>query len=223
MRAMPYEYLNFPSPPADRPYTFINMVGTIDGKILSGERDESVHDLGSKLDHQLMKRIESQADAVLVGAQTLRATPQAWNPQSPRRIVVTRSGNLPWESRFLSEGEAYVAAPTSASLGFGGRVLLAGNEDVDFVSLFRQLRSHLGIHNLLVMGGSVVNAQILKAELVDELFLTIAPKVKLGERTPTYADGEPLPREQLQRYEIVEHHVIDHEVFLRYRRLRVSI
>lgn len=200
-----YQSLAFPPPLPDRPYVFINMATTIDGKILTGERDESVHDLGSAIDHELMRRIERQAQAVLIGAQTLRATPTKWNPQSQVRIVLSKSGDVPQDSRFLTEGESHIAGPTG-DLAFE-----------DFRDLLRQLRQR-GIERLLILGGSEVNAQFLHAGLVDELFLTLAPKIKLGRDVPTYADGEALPRSLVQSYNLVEHNVVGNEIFARYRR-----
>jgi len=215
-----YASLAFPPAPEGRPYCFINMVTTIDGKILSGTRDESVLDLGSKTDHALMKRIEGSADAVIVGAQTLRASPKAWSPLPDVRIVVSSSGDLPFESRFFDEGKGYVASPETSKISpnQGAKLLRAGKDSVDFTLLFNRLRNELGIQRLLVLGGSELNAQLLAANLVDELFVTIAPKVKLGRDVPTYADGDALPREHLQRYSLIEYHAIGDEIFIRYRR-----
>lgn len=213
-----YLNLSFPEAPKDRPYVFVNMVTTIDGKILTGGRNESVRDLGSKVDHKLMKRIEREADAVLVGAGTLRATSGLWNPETSKRIVVTRSGRLPFDGNFLRHGEPIVATSGSASVDpHGAKLLRAGGTEVDFELLFSRLRS-LGVQKLLVLGGSELNAQLLRADLVDELFITIAPKVKLGRDVPTYADGEALPRQCIQRYSVVEQHLIGDEIFVRYRR-----
>jgi len=201
-----YESLTFPTATTNRPYVFINMASTIDGKILTGERDESVHDLGSAYDHELMRRIERRADAVLVGAETLRATPLKWNPQAPVRVVLSKSGDLPKEAQFLTGGESHIAGP-NGDLPF-----------TDLADLLRQLKER-GIERLLILGGSEINSQFLHAGLVDELFLTLAPKIKLGRDVPTYADGEPLPRELVQNYDLVEHHVVHNEIFLRYRRV----
>jgi riboflavin biosynthesis pyrimidine reductase len=82
----------------------------------------------------------------------------------------------------------------------------------------RALQSGLGVRRLLILGGSETNAVFLADDLVDELFLTIAPKVKLGRSVPTYAGGEPLARDSLLRFKLLEHHVVESEVFLRYRR-----
>ena len=81
----------------------------------------------------------------------------------------------------------------------------------------------LDLEKLLILGGSELNAQLIRANLVDELLMTIAPRVKLGRDVPTYADGEPLARESLQQYNLVESHTISNEIFIRYRRDRSEI
>lgn len=215
-----YEDLNFPPAPEDRPYCYINMVTTIDGKILSGDRDDHVLDLGSKVDHILMKRIEASADAVMVGAQTLRASPSQWTPTPNTRIAVSLSGDLPYHAKYFHSDGAFVATSEAATFHppKGILTLTAGQNRVDFTLLLIRLRKELGIRKLVILGGSELNAQLLKLNLVDELFVTIAPKVKLGRDVPTYADGDALSKEDLQRYHLVEHHAIGDEIFIRYRR-----
>lgn len=209
-----YHDLHFPPGPRDRPYVFINMVATIDGKILSGGRDEPVVDLGSELDHRLMKRIEAAADAVLLGAQTLRAAKPSWSPNARTRIVLTRSGDLPFESKFFQE-DAYVAGPEADRLALPKTVkALVAPTPVD---LLQKLRAR-GIERLLVLGGSTLNAELFHAGVVDEIFLTLAPKMKLGRDVPTIADGEPLPRVQIQNFTLIEENRAGDELFLRYRR-----
>jgi 2,5-diamino-6-(ribosylamino)-4(3H)-pyrimidinone 5'-phosphate reductase len=200
---------------------FLNMVATIDGKIITGNRDEPVTDLGSAVDHTLLRRTEKAADAVMTGAQTLRATSAKWNPKAKRRFVVSRSGRVPADHAFFTGGEGYVVTAGSAMFPVpsGVKVVRAGNLTVDFRMALERIRS-LGVQRLLVTGGSELNAQLLKDDLIDEIFLTVAPKVKLGADVPTIADGEALPRHALLHFELVEHHVIADEVFLRYRRRR---
>jgi riboflavin biosynthesis pyrimidine reductase len=215
-----YSDLAFPFGSEERPYAFIDMVTTIDGKILSGDREDHVIDLGSSLDHTLMKRIASQADAVLVGSNTLRTTLSSWDPGTERRVVVSSSGrDLPYESAFFRTGEGYVAVPEDSTFTApqGVGTIAKGRGTTDLRAVLKLLKG-LGVERLLVLGGSELNAQVLHLDLIDELFVTIAPKVKLGRDVPTYADGVALPREGLLRYRIVESHVVDNEVFLRYRR-----
>jgi len=210
-----YQELDWPVAPGDRPYVFMNMVSTIDGKILTGERDEPVMDLGSPLDHATMRYLESQADAVLIGSGSLRATPGIWYERSLKRVVMTKSGDLPWHSRFFTD------APDQAFVSGGDRPLPDGVRRLpgDLSSLLNELRG-LGVERLLVEGGSEINALFLAADLVDELFLTVAPKIKLGRDVPTIADGEPLARDQVQRWSLVSHQAVEDDLFLRYRRQR---
>ncbi|MEO7453865.1 MAG: dihydrofolate reductase family protein [Fimbriimonadales bacterium] len=218
-----YQDLKYPEPPDDRPYIVINMVTTIDGKIITGERGEPVHDLGSEVDHMMMRRIQSSVDAVLIGAENQRTTPKLWYPKDLVRIVVTRSGNVLYPSRFFDDApeNAIVMCPNKAKLPDlpkAVKVLRFGEESVDWVEALEHLADVENISTLLVEGGSEVNAQLLELELADELFLTLAPKVKLGADTPTYADGSALPRERVQGFRLIESHVHEDEVFLRYRR-----
>jgi len=196
----------------------MNVVATIDGKITSGSRDEPVSDLGSETDLEALRRLDAASDAVLIGARTLRASSRNWLPKAPKHIVVSRSGDLPADARFL-EGEAYVAAPGNATFEASVPILRTGGDEIDWVELLKRLRE-MGVERLYVLGGSEINAELLSRDLVDELFLTVAPKVKLGWDTPTYAGGTALPREALLQFELLESHIIGHEVFLRYRRER---
>jgi riboflavin biosynthesis pyrimidine reductase/predicted DsbA family dithiol-disulfide isomerase len=217
-----YQTLDFPPAPEGRPYVFINMVTTIDGKTVSGERTEHVADIGTHVDHLLMRRIEAAAQGVMLGAGSLRSTPKLWYPKDQFRIVVTNSGNLDFNTRFFTDApeKAFVACSESASMDAPERVkfLRAGKERLDLRLLLEKIRTELGVERLLVEGGSELNAQLLQLDLVDELFLTLAPKVKLGRGTPTYAGGEPLPRERMQNYRLLENHRVKDELFLRYRR-----
>lgn len=217
---VPYEDLSFPDPPPDRPYTFINMVTTIDGKILTGGRDEHVMDLGSKTDHQVMRRIESCADAVMIGAGTLRATPGLYFDCRLLRVVVSNDEGILWKPngelrRFFADCPemAFVATDKTMSFPNGVRALPG-----DLSAMSKALRD-LGVRQLLCEGGSELNASMLRADLVDELFLTLAPKIKLGRDIPTYAGGEPLPRDLVQHFELIESHVVENEVFVHYRRI----
>jgi len=219
---MPYDDLEFPEPAADRPYIYINMVSTIDGKTILGERNESVVGLGSKEDQATMDKLERAADAVLLGAGSIRANPLSWNPHTKIRIGVTGSGNVPWDCAFFAGGEAYVLRPRSASYEVPSHVqtLEFGEDQIDWAQFLIHLHREMGLQKLHVLGGSELNAQLLAQDLADELFLTLAPKIKLGRDLPTYAGGDPLPREHVREFELLECHPLQNEVFLRYRRRR---
>jgi len=215
----PYSRLSFPAAPEDRPYTLINMVTTIDGKITTGERDEPVQDLGSAMDHQMMRVIEGAVDAVLIGAGSLRATPGLWYPSPLKRYVVTESGQVDFGSRFFTDHPelAYVVTLEGTPVPAVINALRFGKDAIDVDALLAHIRSE-GVAKLLIEGGSEMNASFLHLGIVDELFLTLAPKVRLGRDIPTYAGGEPLSRTDVQNYELLSCTPVGSEVFLRYRR-----
>lgn len=216
MNSSPYRDIEFPPAPPGRPYTLIDMVTTVDGRIVSGDRGEDVSDLGSKVDHAVMRALQDQVDGVLIGAGTLRATPTGWNPKTNFRVVVSKSGDVDTSHSFFSDGRAFV--------GLSDRVGTS-REGVEFLSdsgpagLLERLAA-MGCRSLLILGGSVVNGLFLEADLVDEIFVTVAPKIKLGHGLPTIAEGRAFPRHQLPAFNIVEHHRVADELFIRYRRAR---
>ena len=86
---------------------------------------------------------------------------------------------------------------------------------VDLPEAMRHLREERGVRALLCEGGPHLHGQLEAAALVDELFLTIAPKLNGGEGPPSLVEGE-LPRViQLQLLWLLEK---DGELFARYRR-----
>jgi len=216
-----FSQVEFPPALPDRPWIYINMVTTIDGKILTGERDEKVMDLGSKVDHATMRVLERAADAVLIGAGTLRATPGLWYPASLKKLVLTSGRGVDFGARFFTDDPdlAYVVTtaddiPWPNQFRYGGAV--------DWAQVFLRLRTELGVERLLIEGGSELNGAVLATGLVDELFMTLAPKVKLGRDVPTYAGGEPLSREDVQNYQLLACVQVGDELFLRYRRVRTA-
>jgi len=215
LSAIPYRDFGFPAAPPHRPYTIVDMVATIDGKIVSGERGDDVVDLGSTVDHAVLRALEDVVDGVLIGAGTLRASPPGWDPKTRFRVVMSKSGRVDSAHTFLQGPEAFVAGP--ADSGFEPTADVRRLTAADAADVGRQLRA-LGCGRLLVLGGSAINAAFLTADLVDEMFLTIAPKIKCGASVPTMAGGLPLPRESLLSFALLEHHAVGDELFLRYRR-----
>lgn len=211
--------LAFLPAPSNRPTVIMNMVSTLDGKILTGERDEPVMDLGSEVDHATMRYLESLAQGVLIGAGSLRATPGLWYPKELFRFVATQSGRLDFSSRFFADAHdrAVVISPQRPD-GLPDRVRHLRWES--WPQTLQAIAQEFGIQLLLAEGGSELNAQLLAEDLVDELFLTLAPKIKLGREVPTMADGVPLAREAVQPWRLADQKRVGDELFLRYRRQR---
>lgn len=219
-----YTSLVFPEPPPLRPYVYINMVSTLDGKIVLGEPTSLATGMGSPTDYLLFRRLQLLCDVVMVSGGTLRAGPVSY-PLSIPRCVVTKSGDLPLENRFFEAGtqRTFVLAPqtlppqSQEHLARVATLLLFGQEQVDLRAALRALREAHGFRILLCEGGGKLNDALLREGLVDELFLTLTPKIKGGSHLPTVVGGQGFPPNQYLPAKLLSLYRDEDELYLRYR------
>jgi len=170
-------------PPAHegRPHVALNFVMTADGRVSYRGRAE----IGTRTDRELMFHLRALADAVMVGAGTLRVDPFApvvtERARQPLAVVVTRTADLPVDNRFFSfTGPRLIATVAGADTARierpGIEIARLGDREVDLATLLALLRER-GIRFLLCEGGPTLAGQLLAAGLVDELFLTHATLV----------------------------------------------
>ena len=219
-----YLSVSFPEPLEDRPYTYLNMVSTADGKIVIGEVGGSAKGVGGETDQLLFRRLQLTCDAAMIGGATLRSC-QVIYPPEVRRFVVTRSGDLSLQNRFFTDApdKAYILAPSDLpakkleELKTVANVIQTGEGGVDLKSAMRILRQEHGIKLLLCEGGAKLNDELLLAGLVDELFLTIAPKLKGGSQNPTVVDGTGFPPNFALPLSILSLYRDEDELYFRYK------
>ena len=117
--------------PPDRPWVASNMVATVDGKAAIGGRSGPI---GDEVDRQLFHQLRTQADAILVGAGTLRTERygrlvrdpalrekrerEGLSPE-PLAVVVTHSLDLPLDIPLLQSPESTVLVFTSSDRELG--------------------------------------------------------------------------------------------------------
>jgi 2,5-diamino-6-(ribosylamino)-4(3H)-pyrimidinone 5'-phosphate reductase len=225
----------------DRPFVSMNMAMTADGKITSALREEP--GFTSPRDRKTMDRLRAEADAVLVGAGTLRADDPRLEVRDPEmkahrralgkpdgliHILVTSSAKLDPGSNFFSEGsraERIVAtvedAPADrlARLNTVAEVWTAGVGRVDLRELLGRLKAR-GIERLLVEGGGELNWGFVRDDLLDELYVTIAPSILGGRDAPTLCEGDGFTMAARRRLRLVSADVIEGEIFCRYAVIR---
>jgi riboflavin-specific deaminase-like protein len=185
--------------PGTRPFVRVNMVTTLDGVIaLDGRAGQ----ISGPADRSVFFVLRSLADAVLVGAGTVRA--ENYGPlklsedaqktrvergQSPlpRLAVVTQRVDLDFGSRLFAETSRrpIVIAPEGTDPGalaaarLVADVVVAGEQTVDLHSALATLGAH-GIGHILCEGGPTLNERLVAASLVDEFCLTLSPKLAPG-------------------------------------------
>ena len=110
-------------------------------------------------------------------------------------IAVDARGKLVWESgevagdhvvAVLSErvSDEYLATLRERGVSY----LLAGRDDVDLVVALEKMSARLGVRTLMLEGGGRVNGSFLRAGLVDEVSLLVAPVADGRVGTPTVFD-----------------------------------
>jgi riboflavin-specific deaminase-like protein len=149
-------------------------------------------------DAKRMHALRARADAVIIGAANLSADDPDLMP-SPLRVVVTRSGaRVRPDARMFGPalgGEAIVAHTAGmpvakrAALREHATLLELGDEKVDITRLLEWLMSERGCRVVLSEGGGVLNAEFLAARAIDELYLTVVPRVLGGQDAPTIVSG----------------------------------
>jgi riboflavin biosynthesis pyrimidine reductase len=225
-----YGHLILPEPPADRPYCYVNMVATVDGKIVLGEPGGTARGLGGPTDQRLFRRLQRVADAAIIGSGTLRAGTVLYPPDIAR-YVVTRSGDVPLGNRFFTDApeRAYVVAPEDVpdevrvALEARTNLVRRGRGRVDLTAALGVLRREHGVRHLLCEGGASLNADLIAAGLVDEFFLTVAAKLKGGAHLPTPVGGAGFPPGRYLPASLVSVYRDEDEIYLRYRLARADV
>ncbi|MGY6654274.1 pyrimidine reductase family protein [Amycolatopsis sp. TRM77291] len=216
----------------DRPWVQVNFVSSADGAA-------AVDELSEGLSHPADKRIflmgRLLSDVVLVGAGTARAEGYRGARVSPGRAarraalglsevppiaVVTRSGELDPEGPLFTDTKVPPIvittgkAPRAELERAGAEVLVAGTDDVDLHRALALLDER-GLRRVDCEGGPALFADLIAADLVDQLCLTVAPLLA-GAGESRIARGHPAP--QPRRMELASVLVEDGFTMLRYRR-----
>jgi len=199
----------------NRPFVFINVAMTADGKIDTFQRRGAA--ISSPRDKERVDRLRAKADAVMVGGRTLldedpkltvksealRAERVAnGRPPNPVKVGIVTQANLKADSKFLSAGPADIVIFTTSRTSKKYISLLKSRHVDVYVDDDRRVKlpdalatlKELGIDHLMVEGGSRLNFELIRLGLVDEVTAYVAPMIFGGESAPTLAAGSGLER-----------------------------
>jgi riboflavin-specific deaminase-like protein len=223
-------YRPWEEPPAERPHVAVNFAATVDGRAtIAGVSGP----IGSETDTAMLVGLRTRVDAVMIGAGTMRAErygrpvssqerrerrERIGLPHDPLMVIVSGRLDLPWDAPLFTEGRGRVLIFTASEAEppeTATTVRIVRHEGrVNLVAALLHLRDERGVRALLCEGGPRLHAQLQAAGLVDDLFLTIAPKIT-GSDAPRIIEGELPDVAPLSLSWLLEE---DGELFARYGR-----
>ena len=189
---MLYPNLKFSKPQKNRPFFYTNFVQTVDGKVAVSK--PGYWPIGSKKDYATLIELRAYADCLIHGKNLYKEfgeiTKSSLNKDSFKKL----------------------------------RIKLGKNPELPYIIAERNLKklinelSKQGYKNILVEGGPTLLGSFFNEGLIDEVFLTIAPKI-YGSKpfsTKTLIEGILLPPNKFKLKLISVKEIAD-ELFLRYR------
>lgn len=239
---MTYANLRFRKP-KNRPFFYTNFVQTIDGKIHVKKRSNAYWPIGSKTDYQTLLQLRVYADVLIHGKHTALWTKTIDNLAKPefqeKRKLRGKKEDLLYlvVSAHPDENLINILHPPRV----GVRPCLVTTKDASIAkNLLRTLQivrlgyGKVSINNLirwlqergaayvLVEGGPTLLASFLSIDAIDELFVTIAPKI-LGNKanaTLTMVENYLFPPHHIKQWKLISMTQVKNEVYLRYRIVR---
>ncbi|MBO7393817.1 MAG: bifunctional diaminohydroxyphosphoribosylaminopyrimidine deaminase/5-amino-6-(5-phosphoribosylamino)uracil reductase RibD [Abditibacteriota bacterium] len=171
------------------PFVILKSAMTLDGRIATATGDSKW--ISCDKSRKFVHEMRAEVDAVLVGAGTARTDDPMLNARLenetlyPKRVVVTKSGNLPDLKMFHEPGETIVAVTGGALPSLNCRVLRAEN----LKDLFRRLGEE-GVLSVLIEGGGETAWSALNEGVVDKVVYFYSPRLMGGRDAVPALGGE---------------------------------
>lgn len=227
---------------AKLPFLTVNFAITADGRITT--RNKTPADFSSRRDKHHMIEIRATCDAIMAGKQTiandrmtmgipdaaLRAERIARGlAEYPHRVLLSAGGQIDPEMPLFQRDYGPIVIFSTTRMKSATRralekraTLHLSPKRVDLREMLTTLRTQHGIRRVICEGGAQILRALLMEDVVDELHLTVTPRVFGGRKAPTLTGvaGEFLPKSTSLR--LVEFRPVDDECFLKYRVVRAD-
>jgi diaminohydroxyphosphoribosylaminopyrimidine deaminase/5-amino-6-(5-phosphoribosylamino)uracil reductase len=176
-----------------RPFVIAKCGMSLDGRLSAPPR-ETQWITSTAARRHAQQQLRAQVDAILIGAETLRAddprlTARSREGKQPWRIVLSRSGELPRRARLFTDR-------------FAARTMIPSEKNLEIV--LREL-GEKEITSVLIEGGGEILGQALDQRLVDKVQLYLGPVLTGGPVVAFPGTGaastEQAPRLEGVRYE----------------------
>jgi riboflavin-specific deaminase-like protein len=213
----------------DRPYLILNFATTLDGRAAIDGRSGAI---GSRTDTEVLQRLRTRVDAVMIGAGTMRAERygrmvsdpefRAYRESTglahdPLAVIVSNRLDLPWDAPLFTDGGGdcvvFTASEEEPPETATPVTLVRHPDGVELDRALGWLLKERDIRSVLCEGGPTLHGRLREAGLADELFLTIAPKIAGGEG-PRVLEGALADVDQVELAWLL---TSESELFARYR------
>lgn len=215
---MMYPNLKFPNF-SNRPFFYTNFVSTLDGKVQVTTNPVAYWPIGSPTDYQTLIELRAYADVLIHGKNTALShrTVDSIEKQDFKdlRKKIGKENDLLYivlSSHPDKKLRQQLEHPEVS------KTLVTGLSVPD---LSEKLYNE-GYKTILVEGGPHVLSSFLKHNLIDEVFLTIAPKIFGNDKnaTLTMSEGYLFPPKKIKKLELLSVKTVESELYLRYKVVR---
>jgi 5-amino-6-(5-phosphoribosylamino)uracil reductase len=216
---------------------------TADGKI--SDASKSQPKFGSAEDFAHLERQVALADAIIVGAGTLRdggsamrvmdealiaARKERGQPPQPAQIICSLQGEFEPDLPFFKQPIPRWLLTTDRGAakwldtGKFDRILIAetATGKIDWDSAFEQL-SALNMDRIACLGGGELAATLLEIDRIDDIWLTVCPIIYGGYTSPSPVTGAGFSPALAPRLELLTVDRVEQEIFLHYRVIKSSV
>jgi riboflavin-specific deaminase-like protein len=232
---------NSASPGQPSPFVLVNMCMSADGKISTF--NHAFSSMGSARDLEHVHELRATVDAVMSGARTVilhdvtlgpgpercrRARVRRGLAEENLRVVVSGSGSLKPGCALFRDSSRPVVVLTTTRGAVRLRKCLpkeaamihpCGKNEVNMRAALRWLARRFGVRRLLCEGGGEMNDALFRADVVDELHLTVSPRIIGGRAAPTIAEGTGMGSlARARRFRLKSRKQAGDEMFLVYGR-----
>ncbi|HEU6448354.1 MAG TPA: RibD family protein [Verrucomicrobiae bacterium] len=223
------------------PFVFSNFAMTADGKIAFA--DHEFEPFSSERDREHMMELRATADAIICGARTVEVTETILGnggehyrrqrlenglAEFPLRVIASGSGSIEPAAPIFRKRFSPVIVLTTERIpkakfkklqAVADEVKISGKKEINFRSALIWLRKKWNVKRLLCEGGGEIHGALIRANLVDELHLTICPAIFGGRITSTIADGGGFAKLiDSARFKLKSFEVENDELFTIYKR-----
>jgi len=220
-----------------KPFIFINCAMSLDGKISTVERKQVK--ISNEADMERVDGLRASADAVLVGMNTAAGDDPKLTvkseklrkervkkglPENPIKVTMGQIDGLNLDSDFMGHGNSKIVLFASENsdaskveeLKNQAEIFILPGERPKPEDVITMLTS-LGVRRLMIEGGGRTNFEFLKAGLVDELYVAVAPRIFGGDNAPTLADGDGFQEGKEINLELIGEEKLGEVLVLKYK------